>query len=98
VQGDFNNRKNPFAVIAYAIYNNIRKTKKFTVESSCTGCSLCKHQCPVEAIEIKDRKPIWIKEKCTLCLGCLHRCPKFSIQYGKNTKKHGQYVNPYVDL
>ena len=26
------------------------------------------------------------------CLGCLHKCPTFAIQYGRNTKKHGQYV------
>jgi ferredoxin len=97
-QGDFNNRKNPFAVFAYMIYNRIRKTKKFEVESLCNGCGICKKQCPIEAIEIQDNKPIWVKEKCTLCLGCLHRCPKFSIQYGKNTKKHGQYINPYVKL
>ena len=31
-----------------------------------------------------------------MCLGCLHRCPEFAIQYGKNTKKHGQYMNPNV--
>ena len=28
-----------------------------------------------------------------MCLACLHHCPKFAIQYGKNTKKHGQYVH-----
>ena len=33
-----------------------------------------------------------------MCLGCLHRCPKFAIQYGRNTKKHGQYTNPNVKL
>ena len=33
-----------------------------------------------------------------MCPGCLHRCPAFSIQYGTMTRKHGQYVNPYVKL
>jgi ferredoxin len=98
-KGDFNNKKTPFASVIYAYYRNIvRKTKKFSVENSCMGCGICKNQCPVEAIMIQDKKPVWVKEKCTMCLGCLHRCPKFSIQYGKNTKKHGQYVNPYVEL
>ena len=41
-------------------------------------------------------KPVWVKDKCVMCLGCLHRCPKFAIQYGRNTKKHGQYANPNV--
>jgi ferredoxin len=96
--GDFNNRKTPFALVVYTFYNSIRKTKKFKVENSCNGCGLCEKQCPVEAINVQNKKPVWVKDKCTLCLGCLHRCPKFSIQYGKNTKKHGQYVNPYIKL
>lgn len=51
-------------------------------------------KCPVQAIEMQSGKPVWVKEKCVMCLGCLHRCPKFAIQYGKNTKKHGQYLHP----
>lgn len=39
-----------------------------------------------------------VEDGCVMCLGCLHRCPKFAIQYGKNTKKHGQYTNPNVKI
>lgn len=79
-------------VIGKKIYDSrTRRTEHFSVEDSCIGCGLCAKRCPVHAIEICDRRPIWTKERCVMCLGCLHRCPKFAIQYGENTKRHGQY-------
>jgi len=86
-------------LIAQPLYNrNIRQTKHFHVEESCIGCGFCAKNCPVQVIEMQEKRPIWCKEKCVLCLGCLHRCPKFAIQYGKNTKRHGQYTNPNVSM
>ena len=78
-------------------YEIMRKTKNLYVEDSCIGCGLCEKNCPVKAIEIVDKKPVWKKVKCAMCLGCLHRCPKFAIQYGNGlSKKHGQYKNPKI--
>ena len=78
-----------------AAFEDARKTKNLYVEETCIGCGMCQKLCPVQAIEIKDGKPVWVKEQCALCFGCLHHCPKFAIQYGNGaTKKHGQYIHP----
>lgn len=79
-------------------YDYMRQTKKFSVDETCVHCGQCAKKCPVQAIELKDGKPTWTKDKCAMCLGCLHRCPKFAIQYGNNTKKHGQYMNPHTTV
>ncbi len=84
--------------VFYKSYKNARKTSNLHVESSCIGCGICAKKCPVNAIEIKDKKPVWVKKECLMCLGCLHRCPKFAIQYKNKTKKHGQYLNPNVKV
>ena len=85
--------------IAEPVYNNkVRRTAHLSVENTCIGCGLCAKKCPVQAIEIQNKRPVWVKDKCVMCLGCLHRCPKFAIQYDKSTKKHGQYINPNVKI
>lgn len=99
-QGNFMKSRLPAVtrIVYRPYYNQMRRTKHFSVEDSCIACGLCEKKCPVNAIEMKDGKPTWKFEQCTICLGCLHRCPKFAIQYGKNTKKHGQYLNPNVKI
>lgn len=85
--------------IAEPIYNNkVRQTSHFHVEDTCIGCGSCAKKCPVQAIEMRDKKPVWVKDKCVMCLGCLHLCPKFAIQYEDKTKTHGQYTNPNVKV
>ena len=90
-KGNFDFYKIPFGGKFYGGYEELRKTSSLSVSENCIGCGLCEKQCPVNAIEIQGRKPVWVKEKCAMCLGCLHHCPEFAIQRGEKTKIHGQY-------
>ena len=94
--GDFMKNKLPYPIagIGHRLeYDSMRQTKNFSVEDTCIGCGLCEKSCPVSAVKLKGGRPEWIKKQCVMCLGCLHRCPRFAIQYGKKTKKHGQYTH-----
>lgn len=45
--------------IAEPIYNNkLRRTMNFHVEDTCIGCGLCAKKCPVQAIEMQDKRPV----------------------------------------
>ena len=99
--GNHTDRRTPYVIRAITdlLLNNARKTKNFHLEDKCVGCGICADKCPVQAIEMKEGKPIWVKKQCTLCLRCLHHCPVFAIQYGNGkTKEHGQYRNPHVKI
>ncbi len=94
--GDFMNRKMPYVlskIVHHVWYKEMRKTKHLSVGNSCVGCGLCERNCPVSSIKLCERKPKWIEENCVMCLSCLHHCPKFAIEYGRNTKNHGQYIH-----
>lgn len=92
--GNFDLRRLPCCDVFYKDYENMRRTETLSVNNNCVGCGKCAELCPVDAIEIRNGKPVWIKEKCAMCLGCLHRCPEFAIQRGEKTALHGQYIHP----
>ncbi len=95
--GDFiaNKMPAPVASVAHSLeYPLMRRTSKFTVTDACVGCGLCVKKCPVDAIELVEKRPTWAHTTCVGCLGCLHRCPKYAILRGKGTARHGQYIHP----
>lgn len=96
--GDFVKRKLPKFVcdIFRKITTSYRKTSHLNVDDKCIGCGLCRKSCPVKAIDLQMKKPVWIKNECVMCLRCLHLCPNFAIQYDNKTQNHGQYLNPHI--
>ena len=58
-------------------------------------CKRCEKVCPMLNIVMVGWKPVWGAD-CTSCLACYHVCPQKAVQYGKATKKKGQYFNPNV--
>ena len=100
--GAFNNYKGriPYFLssLFYLLFQNGRKTVKFSVNEKCTGCGICERVCPRRVIKLDNGRPMWTMDRCELCLGCLHRCPEFSINYGKKTSGNGRYLNPRVQL
>lgn len=73
------------------LYDPFRTTKKFYADDSCISCGICAKNCPDNAIEIKNGKPVWVKAKCQHCTACINRCPKKAIQFGKGTESRRRY-------
>jgi ferredoxin len=51
---------------------------QFWTDDNCNGCGICYKVCPVNNIEINERRPQW-QNKCERCLACLQWCPNASI-------------------
>ncbi len=85
------NKGKILSIFISKLYNAFRNTKKFSADSKCISCGMCAKNCPDNAIEIKNGKPVWVKPKCQHCTACINCCPVNAIQYGKATEGRGRY-------
>jgi ferredoxin/flavodoxin len=69
--------------------------KGFYATEKCNSCELCVDICPVDNIEMKDRKPVW-RHNCEQCMACIQWCPVEAIQHGEKTIKRKRYRHPDV--
>lgn len=67
--------------------------KQWHYTESCISCGQCEKICPLLNVTMEDRHPKWGKNCCS-CLGCYHVCPVHAVEYGKETRKKGQYLFP----
>lgn len=83
-----------YSSVIGAYFNSRMITDKpFTVDAElCIKCGKCKLKCPTGNITMNEEGlPVWNHDNCTCCLACYHHCPNHAINYGKITRKRGQY-------
>ena len=78
-----------------SIFKNLLiSDKSFRVDSEkCIRCGRCAKVCPVDNISWQPgESPSWLHNgQCLTCFACYHHCPVKAIDYGRRTKKKGQY-------
>jgi len=53
--------------------------KSFYASHKCNQCGLCAHQCPVKAIQMKNKRSFWTLS-CESCMKCMNNCPLNAIE------------------
>ncbi|HHX86843.1 MAG TPA: 4Fe-4S binding protein [Firmicutes bacterium] len=74
--------------------------KPVLIQEKCTGCGLCKRDCPAEAIEMVDvgakrPKPSFDYARCAFCAQCAESCRSEAIEI---TAEHHLAVYSKEDL
>lgn len=77
----------PFNPLYYRLYI---KDKGFSVSDACVSCGKCAKRCPLNNIDMVDRKPVW-KGNCTHCMACICGCPTEAIEYTSISKGKRRY-------
>lgn len=71
-------------IINKIFYKFLVKDKGFYVKDNCIACNKCSDICPLNNIELKNKKPEW-KNNCTHCMACISICPVNAIEYKKKS-------------
>lgn len=71
-------------------YSVFVKDKGFYSTPSCISCAKCVKVCPVNNVQLVDKKPVW-NGNCTHCMACICACPKEAIEYKNKSQGKPRY-------
>ena len=97
-KGDGQENNSPMFRDFFPVEKASLDTERYYAEDTCIGCGLCEANCPVDAIELVDGKPVWKEKWCAGCMACINKCPVEAIQYGEYSKPRMRYVFKGFDL
>ncbi len=64
------------------------------ISSQCNGCTLCIKKCPIQAIELQDKKAV-IQDACNFCGICISICPQKAIVKSLDDEVVAPVTNQY---
>lgn len=64
--------------------------KGFAASDDCVSCGKCAKRCPLNNIDLVNRKPVW-KGNCTHCMACIGGCPVEAIEYKSASRGNRRY-------
>lgn len=69
----------------------------FNAGERCSGCGVCKKVCPVQNIQLVNKKPEFM-HNCQRCMACIQYCPQQAIQYKGKYINKARYYNPRISI
>lgn len=79
-------------IVNSLFYTFCVSSKGFYAEDKCIGCGKCVTLCPLNNIQLRNKKPKWGSD-CTHCMACICACPVEAIEYKNKTKDKHRYYN-----
>ena len=81
------------SIVNNSFYPIVVKADKFKADDKCTSCGKCVRECPLNNIQLVEKRPVWGKN-CTHCMACICKCPVAAIEYGKSSVGKPRYQCP----
>ena len=69
--------------------------RHYRLSDACDGCGICAKICPVSAIAMRDKRPVF-SGKCEHCQGCLNWCHQKAIGFGRLRSDSLRYHHPEI--